>query len=35
MTTTTRRMGNFYNEKSAASELRKYRQKGPIHRLGH
>ena len=30
MTTTTSRMGNFYNEKSAASELREYRQKGPI-----
>jgi 2-polyprenyl-3-methyl-5-hydroxy-6-metoxy-1,4-benzoquinol methylase len=30
MTTTTSRMGNLYNEKSAASELRKYRQKGPI-----
>jgi 2-polyprenyl-3-methyl-5-hydroxy-6-metoxy-1,4-benzoquinol methylase len=28
--TTTSRMGNFYNEKSAAAELRKYRQKGPI-----
>ena len=29
MTSTTSRMGNFYNEKSAASELRRYRQKGP------
>jgi hypothetical protein len=30
MTTITSRMGTFYNEKSAASELRRYRQKGPI-----
>ena len=28
--TTTSEMGSFYNEKKAASELRKYREKGPI-----
>lgn len=28
--TTTSQMGTFYNEKKAASELRKYREKGPI-----
>jgi 2-polyprenyl-3-methyl-5-hydroxy-6-metoxy-1,4-benzoquinol methylase len=30
MATTTSRMGSFYNEKLAASQLRKYREKGPI-----
>jgi 2-polyprenyl-3-methyl-5-hydroxy-6-metoxy-1,4-benzoquinol methylase len=30
MATTTSRMGTFYNEKFAAAELRRYRQKGPI-----
>ena len=30
MTTTTRQMASFYNEKLAASQLRKYREKGPI-----
>ncbi|MGH9175520.1 MAG: class I SAM-dependent methyltransferase [Vicinamibacterales bacterium] len=30
MATTTSRMGSFYNAKLAASELRKYREKGPI-----
>jgi magnesium-protoporphyrin O-methyltransferase len=30
MATTTSRMGSFYNEKRAASQLRKYRKKGPI-----
>ncbi len=30
MATTTSRMGSFYSEKFAASELRKYRKKGPI-----
>jgi hypothetical protein len=34
MTTTTSRMGNFYNEKSAASELRRYRQRGRFPPLG-
>ena len=29
-TTTTRQMASFYNEKLAASQLRKYREKGPI-----
>lgn len=29
MATTASRMGSFYNEKLAASELRKYRSKGP------
>jgi O-methyltransferase domain len=29
MATTTSRMGSFYNEKLATSELRKYREKGP------
>lgn len=29
MATTTSRMGSFYNEKLAASELRTYRKKGP------
>jgi hypothetical protein len=28
--TTTSQMGTFYNQKKAASELRKYRDKGPI-----
>jgi SAM-dependent methyltransferase len=28
--TTTSQMGTFYNQKKAASELRKYREKGPI-----
>jgi 2-polyprenyl-3-methyl-5-hydroxy-6-metoxy-1,4-benzoquinol methylase len=28
--TTTTRMGSFYDEKLAASQLRKYREKGPI-----
>jgi SAM-dependent methyltransferase len=28
--TTTSRMGTFYDQKKAASELRKYREKGPI-----
>jgi magnesium-protoporphyrin O-methyltransferase len=28
--TTTNQMGTFYNQKKAASELRKYREKGPI-----
>jgi 2-polyprenyl-3-methyl-5-hydroxy-6-metoxy-1,4-benzoquinol methylase len=30
MATTTRDMGSFYDEKHAASDLRKYREKGPI-----
>jgi Methyltransferase domain len=30
MATTTSRMGSFYNEKLAASQLRKYREKGAI-----
>jgi hypothetical protein len=30
MATTTSRMGSFYDEKLAASQLRKYRGKGPI-----
>jgi 2-polyprenyl-3-methyl-5-hydroxy-6-metoxy-1,4-benzoquinol methylase len=30
MSTTTTAMGSFYDEKRAASELRKYREKGPI-----
>jgi putative transposase len=30
MATTTSRMGSFYNEKRAASQLRKYRENGPI-----
>src|SRR4029453_15287431 len=30
MATTTNRMGDFYSERLAASELRKYRKKGPI-----
>jgi 2-polyprenyl-3-methyl-5-hydroxy-6-metoxy-1,4-benzoquinol methylase len=30
MSTTTTAMGTFYDEKRAASELRKYREKGPI-----
>ena len=30
MATTTSRMGSFYDEKLAASQLRKYREKGPI-----
>jgi 2-polyprenyl-3-methyl-5-hydroxy-6-metoxy-1,4-benzoquinol methylase len=30
MSTTTTMMGRFYDEKRAASELRKYREKGPI-----
>jgi hypothetical protein len=30
MATTTSRMGSFYNQKHAASQLRKYREKGPI-----
>jgi hypothetical protein len=30
MATTTSRMGSFYNEKLAGSQLRKYREKGPI-----
>jgi 2-polyprenyl-3-methyl-5-hydroxy-6-metoxy-1,4-benzoquinol methylase len=30
MAATTTRMGSFYNEKLAASQLRKYREKGPI-----
>jgi SAM-dependent methyltransferase len=30
MATTTTRMGSFYNEKLAASQLRRYREKGPI-----
>jgi hypothetical protein len=30
MATTTSRMGRFYDEKLAASQLRRYRQKGPI-----
>jgi magnesium-protoporphyrin O-methyltransferase len=30
MATTTGQMGSFYNEKLAASQLRKYREKGPI-----
>jgi 2-polyprenyl-3-methyl-5-hydroxy-6-metoxy-1,4-benzoquinol methylase len=30
MDTTTSRHGSFYNEKRAASDLRKYREKGPI-----
>jgi SAM-dependent methyltransferase len=30
MATTTSRMGSFYNEKRAASQLRKYRERGPI-----
>src|SRR3954451_20029480 len=30
MATTTSRMGSFYSEKFAASELRKYRKEGPI-----
>jgi Methyltransferase domain len=30
MATTTSRMGSFYNEKRATSQLRKYRDKGPI-----
>jgi magnesium-protoporphyrin O-methyltransferase len=29
-TTTTNQMGSFYSEKLAASQLRKYREKGPI-----
>jgi hypothetical protein len=32
-TTTTSRMGNFYDRKFAASELRKYRLKGRFRRL--
>jgi hypothetical protein len=27
---TTGQMGTFYNEKKAASEMRKYRENGPI-----
>ena len=30
MATTTSRYGSFYNEKRATSDLRKYREKGPI-----
>ena len=30
MATTTSRMGSFYDEKLAASQLRRYREKGPI-----
>lgn len=30
MATTTRRMGSLYDDKLAASQLRKYREKGPI-----
>jgi magnesium-protoporphyrin O-methyltransferase len=30
MSTTTTAMGSFYDEKRAASELRKYRERGPI-----
>jgi 2-polyprenyl-3-methyl-5-hydroxy-6-metoxy-1,4-benzoquinol methylase len=30
LATTTSRMGSFYNEKLAGSQLRKYREKGPI-----
>ena len=30
MATTTSQMGSFYDEKLAASQLRKYREKGPI-----
>jgi magnesium-protoporphyrin O-methyltransferase len=30
MATTTSRMGDFYNEKRVASDLRRYRDKGPI-----
>ena len=30
MATTARRMASFYNEQLAASQLRKYREKGPI-----
>lgn len=30
MTTTTTAMGSFYDEKRAASDVRKYREKGPI-----
>jgi 2-polyprenyl-3-methyl-5-hydroxy-6-metoxy-1,4-benzoquinol methylase len=31
MSTTTTAMGNFYDEKRAETELRKYREKGPIY----
>jgi 2-polyprenyl-3-methyl-5-hydroxy-6-metoxy-1,4-benzoquinol methylase len=34
MSTTTSRMGSFYDEKRAASDLRKYREKGPIASTG-
>jgi magnesium-protoporphyrin O-methyltransferase len=30
MATTTSRMGSFYNQRLAASDLRKYREQGPI-----
>jgi hypothetical protein len=30
MATTTSRLGSFYNERRAASQLRKYRKKAPI-----
>jgi len=30
MATTTSRMGIFYNQRLAASDLRKYREQGPI-----
>jgi hypothetical protein len=30
MAKTTSRMGSFYDEKLAAAQLRKYRDKGPI-----
>ena len=30
MSTTATAMGSFYDEKRAASELRKYRERGPI-----
>ena len=35
MSTTTTTMGSFYDEKRAASELRKYRERGPIPGLEH
>ena len=35
MATTTSRMGSFYNQKLAGSQLRKYRERDRLHRPRH